>query len=52
MQISRAKMRKFCLFPSTKIESAFIKVKRVFSLNCIIDDPTFSIKTAKSLMES
>lgn len=52
MQMSKAEFRKFCLLPSIKFESDFIKTLRVFSLNCIIPDPTFSIKTAKSLIES
>ena len=52
MQMSRAELRRFCLFPSTKHERDLIKLVRVFSLKCIKADPTFSIKTAKSLIES
>lgn len=52
MQMSKAEFLKFCLFPTTKLERDFIKILRVFSLNCMIPDPILSIKTAKSLIES
>lgn len=52
IQMSKAELRRFCLFPSTKYDKDFIKIERVFSLNPITEDPIFSIKTAKSLIES